>query len=138
MRWIIGIVLATGLFSGVTAQSAKTTLDGVYTAAQAQRGEAAYTKNCVSCHGPDLMGLDTAPSLTGPEFTASWTDQSADDLQERIRVSMPADKPGSLSRTDVADIIAFLFAKDGFPAGSTELPAASDELKAIKILAQKK
>jgi hypothetical protein len=83
------------------------------------------------------MGLDTAPSLTGPEFTASWTGMTADDLQERIRTSMPADAPGTLSRTDVADIMAFLFSKDGFPAGSTELPAGSDQLKQIKIEAKK-
>jgi mono/diheme cytochrome c family protein len=137
MRWTTGLVLATGLFAGMAAQSAKTTQDGVYTAEQAKRGEATYTSTCAGCHGPDLMGLDTAPSLTGTDFNTSWNDQTADDLEERIRISMPADKPGSLSREQVADVIAFLFAKDGFPPGSAELPSASDQLKQIKIQATK-
>ena len=137
MRLIVGFLFATGLYTAAAAQAAKTTQDGVYSPEQAKRGETAYGKTCATCHGPDLMGLDTAPSLTGPEFTASWTGMTADDLQERIRTSMPADAPGTLSRTDVADIMAFLFSKDGFPAGSTELPAGSDQLKQIKIEAKK-
>lgn len=119
------------------AQGAKTTWDGVYAQEQAKRGEAVYAKNCASCHGAELMGADTAPSLTGPEFNAGWNDLTADDLAERVRATMPADAPGSLSRADVADVIAFIFSKDGFPAGSTDLPAASEQLKQIKILAQK-
>jgi mono/diheme cytochrome c family protein len=137
MRLILGILLAAGLCAAVAAQAAKTTQDGVYSPDQAKRGEAAYGKTCATCHGPDLMGLDTAPSLTGPEFTASWTGMTADDLAERIRTSMPADAPGTLSRSDVADIMAFLFSKDGFPAGTTELPTAADQLKQIKIEAKK-
>lgn len=132
------MTIAAGLLAATSAQTAKTTQDGVYSEAQAKRGEAAYAKSCASCHGPDLTGLDTAPPLTGPEFITSWTDMTADDLQERIRISMPADAPGSLNRNDVADIIAFLFSKSGFPAGSAELPTGSEPLKQIKIQAQKK
>ena len=131
------VLFATGLYAATAAQAGKTTQDGVYSPDQAKRGEAAYAKTCATCHGPDLMGMDTAPSLTGPEFTASWSDMTADDLQERIRISMPADAPGSLGRADVADLMAFLFAKDGFPAGTTDLPSASEQLKQIKILARK-
>src|SRR5262245_16592542 len=124
------------LLIGVLAFQGKTTWDGVYSDAQAKRGEAVYTKTCSGCHGNDLMGGD-APSLTGSEFNVGWNDQTADDLSERIRISMPADSPGSLNRETVADIVAFIFAKDKFPAGSSDLPATSDLLKQIKILAQK-
>src|SRR5213594_1141716 len=53
-----------------------------------------------SCHGPDLTGVDVAPALTGTEFASNWNDLSLGDLFERIRIGMPADKPGSLSRQD--------------------------------------
>jgi mono/diheme cytochrome c family protein len=131
MRFIVAAFLLTGLFA------AKTTWDGVYTEAQAKRGEALYTEKCSGCHGPELSGADTAPSLTGPDFNASWNDLSADELAERIRVTMPADAAGTLSREDTAAIMAFIFSKDNFPAGDTELPTASEALKEIKILAQK-
>lgn len=123
--------------TAAAAQGSRNTWDGVYSQAQSKRGEAAYAKTCAGCHGAELTGADTAPSLTGAEFNAAWNDQAADDLAERIRTTMPADAPGSLSRTEVADIMAFIFAKDGFPAGSADLPSTSPELKQIKILAQK-
>jgi hypothetical protein len=50
---------------------------------------------------------------------------------------MPADKPGSLSRKQNADVIAYLFAFNKFPAGSTELSTQSEVLKQIKIVATK-
>jgi len=121
----------------MAAQAVKTTQDGVYSKEQAARGQATYTKSCAGCHGPELAGADTSPSLTGPDFNAGWKDLSADDLAERIRTTMPGDAPGSLSPTDVSDVIAFIFAKDGFPAGTTDLPSASAELKQIKIATAK-
>ena len=132
MKFVLAALLTT---AGLLA--ARTTWDGVYTDAQAKRGEALYAQKCAGCHGPELGGGDTAPSLTGPEFNAGWNDQTADDLKERIRVTMPADAPQSLNHQEATDILAFIFSKDGFPAGQTELPKDSPPLKEIKILVQK-
>jgi mono/diheme cytochrome c family protein len=132
------VAIALFLFSAFIALQGKTTADGVYSDAQAKRGEAAYTQSCSSCHGPDLTGLDSAPSLSGPEFLTSWTDQTVDDLVERVRVSMPADAPGSLARPAVVDIVSFILSKNGFPAGAADLPTQSETLKAIKIVAAKR
>lgn len=115
----------------------KSTWDGVYTAEQAKRGEDLYAKACASCHGPDLNGVDTAPSLTGPDFNTDWNDLAIDDLFERARTTMPADAPGSLDRNQYADIIAFILSKDNFPAGEAELSADNAALKEIKFLSQK-
>ena len=114
----------------------KHTWSGIYTADQAKRGEAAYAKSCGSCHAPDLAG-DVAPSLTGAEFSAGWNDQSAQDLADRIQTTMPADGPGTLSRQQAVDITAYIFSKDGFPSGDTELPIDVAVLKQIKILTRK-
>jgi mono/diheme cytochrome c family protein len=135
-----GLYLAVCLNSvaaSVLQEAGTSTWDGVYTEAQAKRGEAAYAKTCAGCHGPDLAGADTAPSLTGGEFNAGWSDLTLDDLFDRIKTTMPGDAPGSLSGDQCADILAFVLSKDGFPAGQTEL-AAGPGLKSIKFVATKK
>ena len=111
--------------------------DGVYSDAQAKRGEAIYADRCASCHAPDLSGMDQAPALAGAEFRAEGNDRSLSDLFERTQISMPADKSGSLERAQVAGVLGFVLQKNGFPAGSTDLPTAGDDLKAIRVLARK-
>ena len=137
----IATVVACGAIGGslLRAEQAgdKTSSSGVYTEAQATRGAALFADKCASCHAPDLTGLDQAPPLTGNDFNTNWNDLSLNDLFERIQISMPADKPGSLSRQEAADIVAFVLQKASFPAGQAELPSAADGLKAIKFVAKK-
>jgi mono/diheme cytochrome c family protein len=128
---------ALGAYGTVAAQGEKTQWDGVYTAEQAKRGEPLYQQYCASCHGPDLAGGEMAPGLTGGEFTANWNELTLGDLFERIRVSMPQNAPGSLSRQQNADIMAYILSKMNVPPGSTELPTQTEMLKEIKFLAQK-
>jgi mono/diheme cytochrome c family protein len=115
----------------------RSTWDGVYTDAQAKRGEAIYAERCASCHAPDLSGMDQAPALAGAEFRTEWDGQSMNDLFERTRISMPADNPGSLERAQVADVLAFVLEKNGFTAGQGDLPSTTDALKAIAFVAKK-
>jgi len=111
--------------------------DGVYTVEQAKRGEPFYSQGCARCHGPDLTGGETAPALTSAEFKSNWSGLSVDDLFERIKVSMPQDSPGSLSRQQTADILAFVLFKGGFPAGEKELAREAEILKGIRFEATK-
>jgi S-disulfanyl-L-cysteine oxidoreductase SoxD len=128
---------AFGTRSAVAAAQDKSQWEGVYTADQAKRGEPLYSQYCASCHGPDLAGGEMAPGLTGGEFSSNWNDLSLGDLFERIRVSMPQNSPGSLTRQQNADILAFLLSKANVPAGSSELPTQTEMLKMIKFLASK-
>ena len=132
---IASLVIVQGLIL-VSAQG-KTTLDGVYSAAQAARGEKIYKESCASCHGDDLSGGGQGPALAGKEFNVDWIDLSLNDLFDRTRISMPADKPGSLTPAQAADAIAFLLSKGSFPAGQSELPADAAALKDIKFVAPK-
>ncbi len=135
--FVYGIAVAGAVGARAFQDQPKTTWDGVYSDAQAKRGEAVYSESCAGCHGPDLAGLDTAPALTGPDFNMDWTDLPVDDLFERVRTTMPADNVGGLTREQYADVVAFLLSKDGFPPGATELPAENAALKQIKFVAQK-
>jgi mono/diheme cytochrome c family protein len=109
----------------------------LYTAAQAGRGQAQYTQQCASCHGQSLEGIEIAPPLAGPDFVDKWTGQSMGDLFERIRTTMPKNKPGSLAREAVADITAYILSVNQYPAGSTDLPADTQPLRGIRIDAAK-
>jgi mono/diheme cytochrome c family protein len=119
------------------AQPAASVWDGVYTPGQADRGKALYVQHCASCHGAKLDGSGTAPPLAGTDFKGNWNGQTADDLFEKIQTSMPADQPGSLSREQNADILAFLFTSNAFPAGSKDLPSDAAALAKIRFEAAK-
>jgi mono/diheme cytochrome c family protein len=116
------------------AQAAASTRDGVYTDAQAARGEASYKKACASCHGATLAGSGAAtPPLAGPDFSSKWDGQPLGDLFEQIQTTMPADKPGTLSRAGNAGILAYILKINRQPAGKSELPADAGALRQIKF-----
>ena len=128
------LLFAALIGSTINGQEPKRTVwDGVYTAAQAERGRSAYTQSCASCHADDLRGRSTAPSLVEESFLFLWSDMSVGDLFERTRMLMPSDRPGSLPAGTYADIIAFIAQKNGFPIGSVELGTDVATLKQIVI-----
>ena len=122
----------------LTAQDAtRSVWDGVYTEEQSDRGHDLYARECASCHGDLLTGGEQAPPLAGGEFLANWNGLSAGELFERIRKTMPMNKPGKLSREVNADILAFMLAMNKFPAGKTELSYKTEMLNQIRIEAMK-
>jgi S-disulfanyl-L-cysteine oxidoreductase SoxD len=140
---IVAIACASGQTLRATAAArppavqgdwqARSVWDGAYTEDQAKRGEALYRKNCSACHGSMLTGGETASPLTGATFYSNWNGLGLDELFERIRRSMPQDKPGKLSRQVNADILAYVLSFNKFPPGKTELPAQSEFLKQIRF-----
>lgn len=111
--------------------------DGVYSTEQSKRGQESYVKECAGCHGDLLTGGEQAPPLAGGEFLSNWNGLTLGDLFERIRKTMPMNKPGKLSREVNADILAYMLAVNRFPAGSTELSHTTEVLNQIRIEATK-
>ena len=70
---------------------------------------------------PNCAAATETPALAGDTFLAKWRNHSVDELFERIRVSMPADRPGTLSRQKNADILAYIFAANQVPGRRREL-----------------
>ena len=88
----------------------------MYTAAQAERGEAVYETSCIGCHeGQDADG----PELTGKAFLDRWREDKLETLFTFIKTTMPGNTPGSLNERAYADIIAFILEANGLPAGKT-------------------
>jgi len=110
----------------------------VYTEAQAERGKALYMEKCVQCHGPELMGGGAgAGPLQGATFGGNWNGVPLGDMLERLRQSMPLDKPATLSRQQCADLLAFIFSVNKFPPGKTELSRQTEILNTITFKATK-
>ena len=125
------LVVAQALAGASQDPVKRSVWDGVYTAEQAKRGQTLYGESCASCHGTTLEGGEMAPPLAGGQFNSNWTGLSIGDLFERMRISMPQSNPGSLSRQQYADVLAYMLSGGSFPAGKIELPREVEALKQI-------
>lgn len=83
---------------------------------------------------PWPSGLDRTPALRVNLFNESYNDLPLSDLVERIRISMPQDRPGSLHRKATVDVIAYLLLQSGFPLGHAQLSDRLEELREIVIV----
>jgi S-disulfanyl-L-cysteine oxidoreductase SoxD len=116
------LVLLSAALLRAQAPAAKTVRDGVYSGAQAARGESAFGMNCAKCHeGADVDG----PPLTGDPFIDRWREDNLVSLFTFIRTKMPQDAPGKLTESAYLDILAYLLQRNGNPAGPAELSSAS-------------
>jgi quinoprotein glucose dehydrogenase len=119
----VAALAAGGPIGAQSAPAAGRTLqDGVFTADQAARGRAVYQLRCAECHMADLAGHEYAGALAGYGFQLKWQDAPLGDLLGRMR-SMPLGRPGSLSRQEYVDILAYVLQKNSYPEGTFELTA---------------
>lgn len=128
-----GLCLTAAVGGSAWAQTSASVLDGVYTDAQAMRGQDQYAQNCAACHGSGLTGAGEAPALKGASFISNWAGLTLGDLFDRTKNTMPIQNPGGLSRDQYADILSFVLRENGYPAGQQELYRRSEYLKAIAI-----
>jgi quinoprotein glucose dehydrogenase len=136
--WLGSGMLLAGVIAGAAQGGApRTVWDGVYTEAQALRGEKASASQCARCHGETLTGAEASPALTGAVFNANWEGVPLGDLFERIRVSMPLDAPGTISRQQNVDVIAYMLKVGKFPAGDVELPTDAGALAQITFVSNR-
>jgi mono/diheme cytochrome c family protein len=123
------------------AETSRSSLDGVYTEAQALRGREIYGAQCTECHGRDLEGKYESAPLAGDEFRSNWDGQDLLKLFDRIRNTMSGDEPGMIStgppkpltREQTADLVAFLIWFNGDPPGTTELSSKAEVLSEIRL-----
>ena len=129
----LGLILSSGFSCPFLQGQAGSTADGIYSADQAHRGEALYKKQCLSCHGEALDGAGPYPPLSGDDFLSKYEGQPAVGVYNMIQKLMPATAPGSLTRPEAADLLAYILSFNKFPAGKTDLPSDEDSLKKLIV-----
>jgi mono/diheme cytochrome c family protein len=97
---------------------------GVYGAGQAERGERFFAKVCIECH--ETFEFSTR------QFDKAWVGKTAFDFVDLVKTTMPDDKPGTLKREDIIDVLAYIFKLNAYPAGA-DLPDDDEKLRAIQI-----
>jgi mono/diheme cytochrome c family protein len=110
--------------------SARSTASGVFTDAQARRGQQTYAGRCLSCHVPE--------SQTGSAFFDQWGGHPLSDLYLYINQQMPQDDPGSLDPNTTADVVAYLLKLNAMPSGPAELAPDTTAMKQISIVTRTK
>ena len=140
MRALTAILFGT-LAIAVAAAPRKTVWDGVYTAAQAERGKASYHLFCAGCHGEDLSGSTQgcatrcidgkASGLKGDNILAR---KELNNLFRYIRDWMPQDDMGSLDDKTNIDIVAYILQQNAFPDGAQELKTDPETLRLILLV----
>jgi mono/diheme cytochrome c family protein len=133
--WVAVLILAACTLAAAQQTPSRTVLDGVYTEAQAERGNEVLAGSCASCHGDDMKGGPGAPALVGPDFMWSWTNKTAYQLFDQIQNTMPLDAPGALTTEQYVDAMAALFRANAFPAhAERELAPQAAALNDILIV----
>jgi quinoprotein glucose dehydrogenase len=118
--------------TGVRAQGKTLAQSGVYTPAQAARGQAIYKERCAECHGAELQGA-IAPPLVGDGFLSVWGGLLS-ELAAKIRNTMPADKSARLTPAQSVDLVAYVLQSGKFPAGKTELTTEDAVLQTMGVV----
>ena len=113
-----------GVAHSLMAQEGPTSVqDGVYSDAQAERGEKFFGEACMVCHQPE--------EFSDGGYMEGWSGQNVNDFVELVRSTMPEDNPGRLKRREYIDIITYFFKLNGLPAGENDLERKS--LRGIQI-----
>lgn len=140
---VLAVWLDAGVAIGQSAAARETSAwDGVYSEAQARRGEALYPSVCGKCHGhtlngaPDDPDMISTPPIAGPKFLRAWDGVSLAALYAYTRTTMPENNPGFLSDGEYADLIAYMLLVSGAPAGERELSSDPGRLTRIVIRRQ--
>lgn len=110
---------------GAPMSQEKSVKAGVYTAAQAGRGEALFRASCASCHAPNRFTDDL--------FYLSFAGKPLWEMYDVISDTMPEDNPGSLKPQEYADVMTYLLKLNKFPEGQDELPPTKEVLSTIKM-----
>ena len=105
-----------------------TTNDRIYSKQQAKMGESLYQDNCLICHDKKYFR---------PVFRA-WEDQSLHTFYLVMSSSMPESNPGSLSRQEYIDILAYMLSLNRYSSGKEALLPSTEILSNITISARKK
>jgi mono/diheme cytochrome c family protein len=111
---------------------------GVYSEAQAARGQSVFLSVCARCHGPRGNGagdpeMVAAPAVARGPFLRKWDGQTVATLLNYVRTTMPTDNPKSLSDQQYLDAITYMFSLSNMPEGDVDLKLDKTVLEDVEI-----
>jgi mono/diheme cytochrome c family protein len=133
MTGIIVVLLLAFPVAGAAQSSdsgGTTVWQGVYSEAQAARGQTEYATHCASCHRDDLSGYNNI--LKGRRFMEKYRETTLDLLFDKTRTTMPRGAPATLSDTSYLDIVAHMLKANEFPSGTQELRL--EDLQRVRLI----
>jgi PQQ-dependent dehydrogenase (methanol/ethanol family) len=105
---------------------------GWYTPEQVAQGRWEYSQKCGVCHGQQLQGTG-APALKGKIFNDQWNGKRLSDFYGYVHTNMPLGLGASLPSQEYADIVAFLLAQSGLPAGTDKFTPYSPMDRVLEL-----
>lgn len=117
------VLLATASSLALNGQGQRSVKTGVYTAAQADRGQALFRSKCASCHAPNRFTDDL--------FYTSFAGKPLWEMFDVISDTMPEDDPGGMKPEEYVDVMTYLLKLNNFPTGEADLAPGKDALSAI-------
>ncbi|HEY5307629.1 MAG TPA: PQQ-binding-like beta-propeller repeat protein, partial [Casimicrobiaceae bacterium] len=103
-----------------------------FSSSQVSQGRWEFSQKCAVCHGAQLQG-GGAPALKGREFVAQWNGKSLKDFYNYVHSNMPLGQGGELNSQEYADIVAYVLAHNGLPAGNEKLTPKSPMDRALDL-----
>jgi mono/diheme cytochrome c family protein len=126
-RAVLGAA-ALGLALTLVAQtSPRSVRDGVFSAAQAERGARVFESVCVDCH-------EMAEFIGAGAYLDEVEGQPLWETFDYISTEMPEDDPASLRPEEYAAVLAYIFSVYGLPSGEAELAVQQESLETITIV----
>jgi mono/diheme cytochrome c family protein len=123
---VVAALCALGIVVAAAQTEPRTVRDGVFSAAQVQRGQRIFRTICVNCHEIE--------EFTGPgAYFEEHDGKPLWDTFDFIWSNMPDDDPSSLQPAEYAAVLAYLFSVYGLPTGGAELSIERKDLELITI-----
>ena len=86
---------------------------GIFSAAQAERGESTFDEVCSQCH--------TTSEFRGGSFQRNWGRRTVYSFFRTVRSTMPDDNPGGLDEQTYLDVTTYIMRMNGHEAGPSEM-----------------
>jgi mono/diheme cytochrome c family protein len=125
---LAGSAVFIGFTIAATGRQQQPAAGGIFTAAQAQSGQAAYAQQCAGCHGQDFRGSADAPAVESADFRTKWGPRATNELFTYLVQTMPPTNPGVLGEEGTLAMTAFLLQLNVRPRAQPVTPRSGNQI----------
>jgi ubiquinol-cytochrome c reductase cytochrome c subunit len=131
----IGLLLTGGVYAGASAAMASTNESTVNTALTVEDGKKLFQANCATCHGLDLQGSESGPSLYGVGELSVHFQVSTGRMPLQMQGPQAPQKPVQFTDDQIAAIAAYVQSTSPGPTFPSEevLDAKGDAAEGAEL-----